>query len=287
MICAKISILGIFLISSLFCSPSAFASENFGDGAEVQAPQFDRSGVTTRANQRKPGKNSDQESTSHPAQPVVEFIPACQIANQSGTGPIDRTPCENQACEGDGYLYAKTITKNPDQPPDVSLVCQHDGPNIRALAIDEFYTNKIAVPAPTVSPEKATFANFPNIFSTPIREQVQNTGITVAKVKIKFVPAFYRWEFGDDTKLDTTDPGKPYDPNLANRVDDVEKNFPVTHRFDTTGQFDIRLTVTFHGAYSINGGPWQTIPGSTAATSPPHTLTVKQARGQFVSENGE
>jgi hypothetical protein len=99
----------------------------------------------------------------------------------------------------------------------------------------------------------------------------------------------YRWNFGDDSTPMTTDnPGREWkrENNDTNVTQDVEKNYEITHRYQQLGTFDTTLTIVFNGQYSVNGGPWVDIAGSLTATSAPHSLRVREARGELILPPG-
>ena len=48
--------------------------------------------------------------------------------------------------------------------------------------------------------------------------------------------------------------------------------------FRSPGTFEIGLTVTWTGEFSVNGGAWQEIPGVGTTESAPQSVTILEAR---------
>ena len=84
-------------------------------------------------------------------------------------------------------------------------------------------------------------------------------------VKIRAKPVAYEWNFGDGTKLRTTQKGrKP-----------VRSSDPIiAHTYTKTGTYRVSVTTYFAGMYSIDGGPWLIISGQVRATSETINMTV-------------
>ncbi|HEX3732739.1 MAG TPA: PKD domain-containing protein [Mycobacteriales bacterium] len=165
-------------------------------------------------------------------------------------------------------------------------ICGVSASDPGSLAVEEFYKTKAKVSRPNIAPNTTTLANFPNIFWSDVKAYEAPTDITVANVRLKFLPVKYLWSFGDGETMTLGDPGKAYDPNLIKVTQDADRYYKNIHRYASLGTFNVTLTVVFNGQYSVDGGDWIDIAGSVQATSPPHSLAVKEARGELVDPNG-
>ena len=281
-----------FIFTPLFFLPLPVSANPSNGTVEVGPNPRSHDSYITGASKKVPSKpqNRPRPGRIKPPPTLVRDRPSCEIAlaKPGDTAPVK--DCGSTPCGDGGTEYIRTIEDTATGKISAAqIVCKPPGGDVAALAINEFHKNTAKVSRPTISPLTTTLANFPNIFSSDVRAYTETTGITVAAVRIQFIPTAYRWDFGDGTVLDTTDPGKPFDPDHPETVAttrEIEKNFPITHRYRYVGKVSVTLTVTFRGQYSVNGGEWTDIAGRVQASSPPHELTVKQARGRFVSGDG-
>ncbi|MGI8647973.1 MAG: hypothetical protein ACR2JX_07095 [Mycobacteriales bacterium] len=267
-------------------APAGAVRANDAAPVSVTGSREDRDSVAIVAEQPGSSGRSSAGSALSSVEPLKERVtvrPSCSVtaAAPGATRFVDN--CVPDKCANGQDQYLRIVEDIQKGGSSVSLFCGESKADLGVLAVQEFYRAPVKVSAPAVSPSAATFAHFPNIFWSDVKTYEQPTGITVAKVAIKFIPVKYVWDFGDTETMTTTEPGKPYDPALIDRLEDIEKNYATTHRYRKTGLFGIKLTVTFNGQYSVNGGNWQPIAGSLQSTSPAHDLTVKQARGQFIT----
>ncbi len=237
-------------------------------------------GSQVHTNLKLDGQDERSTPPPVPATPsdiVVKTRPTCGDKATAEGGDCPPRPCGNGDRE---YLQIKETRAGEFR--DYKVICGLPDSTPQSLAIKEFYSTQVKVSPPRIAPETTTLANFSNIYWSDVTTYEQATGIHAANVRLKFVPVSYRWNFGDGKSVTTSDPGKPWDPELTKTMSDAEKNYTNTHRYANTGTFDTTLTVIFNGQYSVNGGPWADIAGSIQATSPPHPLLVKEARGELI-----
>ncbi len=83
-------------------------------------------------------------------------------------------------------------------------------------------------------------------------------------------PRSYVYVFGDGGRLGpTSDPGGAWPTGR------------VTHTYGATGQRPVRVTATYGGRYSIDGGPMIRLHGTVDITGPPTVLTVLSATNRL------
>ncbi|PZS10810.1 MAG: hypothetical protein DLM55_03195 [Acidimicrobiales bacterium] len=223
------------------------------------------------------GRSTPPPVPAAPSDIVVKTRPTCGDKATAEGGDCPPRPCGHGDRE-----YLQITETSAGEFRDYNVTCGLPDSSPQSLAIKEFYSTQVKISSPTIAPETTTFANFPNIYWSDVKTYEQATGIKTANVRLKFIPVSYRWNFGDGKSMTTSDPGKLWNPELTTIMSDIEKNYAHTHRYANTGTFDTTLTVIFNGQYSVAGGPWADIAGSIQATSPPHPLLVREARGQLI-----
>lgn len=95
-------------------------------------------------------------------------------------------------------------------------------------------------------------------------------------VQVRATPVAYAWDFGDGTTDRTTSPGS--------RPRSVQ-NAQIHHTYSAPGTVSVTLTTYYAGMYSVDGGPWLTIPGQAAVPSTPLELEVYRYHRFLVDED--
>jgi hypothetical protein len=184
---------------------------------------------------------------------------------------------------------ASPVLSPTDRVVNAENFCDDADPaNIDELARVEFYRHRPEVPAPMTQTDGVTVANIPTIFYSTIAQQT-DIPVTLAgrSVVLRVNPVSYYWDFGDKQYLTTTKPGAPIDLSQMKDKDaeDVERAAEVTHRYQRGCMAYYRLTVKFHGQYSIDNSTFTPIVGTVTNTSPPKQVQVKVARAQLIDPN--
>lgn len=100
-------------------------------------------------------------------------------------------------------------------------------------------------------------------------QQVFDINILGQEVALVATPVEYTWSYGDGTRHGPTPyPGGPLPQSRWG-----EKT-QTSHIYGETGDFQVSLTTTFSGTYSVNGGPALPIPGTGSFTADPVTISV-------------
>jgi hypothetical protein len=274
-----------FLVAILLILPmpeSATADDDLS-GASVTGTTDGRSSVKTKARLPETSTRSSGggQPASGPPPKKITVRPSCAFAEAGADGKIAEN-CQMQQCANGKDQYIQVTEEGNQGVTGAEILCGLPESDPGSLAIDEFYKSTVKISLPSAAPPAVTLAQFPNIFWSDVKTYEEPTGITVADVRLKFLPVKYVWNFGDGKSMTTTGPGKPYDPALAKTTQDAEKNYKNIHRYGMTGTFNVTVTVVFNGQYSVNGGDWIDIAGSVQATSPSRPLTVYQARAELV-----
>lgn len=172
-------------------------------------------------------------------------------AAQSGT----RTDTRDNSSQSLGYRCVDTAGRpaNADGTPVVITVTQQD-----------FASLPVRPARAHAGPDVGYLpVNMDLIVYAESTEQTLDTVPLGTPVQVRATPVSYHWDFGDGSTLDTARPGRPYPAN------------DLTHRYQHQGWYDITLTTTYAGEFSVAGGPWQDIDGTVTVASEPVALYSK------------
>ena len=107
-------------------------------------------------------------------------------------------------------------------------------------------------------------------------------------VTVHATPTRYRWDFGDHTTLDTTDPGLPYPTDGSTPPATAGSVYPAGshgHPYTVPGTYALTLTTTWTGTYQIAGDTTARPITGTATTTTTHPpLTVVERRTHLVAD---
>jgi hypothetical protein len=213
---------------------------------------------------------------------VREFVqaPMCE----SGLYRYDLEP----TCVRNDPITETCIDGSPALDPLWMRVQQPDGswgtwraitwyycPNDAALetAILNAWTSLTPTP-PQINVQPNTgwvYASVPTVFYVERQPIVTQTTLLGASVRIRATHHRYSWTWGDGSDTVTGNPGAPY-PNQS-----------LTHTYlHFEGDVVVRLTTSWNGEYSINGGNWVDISGNIYTDSDPLPLTVHNPHSHLV-----
>ncbi|WP_245810140.1 PKD domain-containing protein [Brachybacterium massiliense] len=110
-----------------------------------------------------------------------------------------------------------------------------------------------------------------NVLHTNPETQELNTELLDTPVAIRATPVSFHWDLGDGNTITTTNPGEPYPSEQ------------VSATYSHEGWYDITLTTTFSGQFSVAGGEWQDIDGTIEITSDPVPIYSKSLESNLVN----
>ena len=113
--------------------------------------------------------------------------------------------------------------------------------------------------------------NMLNVLYADPEEQVLDTELLDTPVSVRATPTSYHWDLGDGNTISTDNPGEPY-PSTE-----------ISTTYTQEGWYDITLTTTFSGQFSVDGGPWQDIDGTIEVASEPIPLYSKSLESRLVN----
>lgn len=115
--------------------------------------------------------------------------------------------------------------------------------------------------------------NMLNVLYADPEEQVLETELLDTPVAVRATPSSYHWDLGDGNTITTNNPGEPY-PSTE-----------ISATYTQEGWYDITLTTTFSGQFSVEGGPWQDIDGTIEVASEPIPLYSKSLESRLVNSD--
>lgn len=100
------------------------------------------------------------------------------------------------------------------------------------------------------------------------------------KVRINATPVAYTFDYGDGSTLGPTSA-----TGFVLSGDNVGEKTPTSHAYQDTLDYTARVTTTFNGTYSVNGGPTAAIPSQGNFATNSVTLRVWRSTTKWVDQN--
>ena len=114
-------------------------------------------------------------------------------------------------------------------------------------------------------------AGMVNVLHAEHEVQTLQTELLGTPVAVRAIPTSYHWDLGDGNTIATSKPGKPYPSE------------EVSAKYSGEGWYDVTLTTTFAGQFSVDGGEWQDIDGTIEVASEPIALYSKSLESRLVN----
>ena len=285
----------ILAATTVFLALQSSSSGAHAEAAPGPRPSFDASsgddGFNLRSMLALPGSSAAQEAAVGGGVTPVQAGPRLVVQYVAGCSRVaagdSLTMCNAVCPAGTTQQRPLSVLVQPGQVAPTELTQWSQGrvgcyppaagvmdlPGVDPAAVAEVFAAVVA-PAtanvPLLTDGKALVRMELIVYATV--GQRQWTGIPLAgtTVAIRASPARFTWDFGDGSNpLVTEDPGAWYPDHT------------VFHEYPRAGEYQVNLTTTFTGEYSVAGGPWLDIPGTVSATSPPEPVRIVEARAQL------
>jgi hypothetical protein len=145
-----------------------------------------------------------------------------------------------------------------------------DQPAVPEVSLDDL--QRFVPENPTIATQPAgwTVAGLPTNMLAGARRHVIAGTVLGLPVEVAFVPAGYRWQFGDGTTAFTTSPGATWQ---AAGVREFAPT-PTSHTYANPGTYTARVEAIYRVSYRLSGLSWQDVSGDVSALSAPTTLVT-------------
>jgi hypothetical protein len=133
----------------------------------------------------------------------------------------------------------------------------------------EFQSLPVNAGAVVAQPSPHTLRGAETNFYAEAAEQQFDVSMFGQQVHIVATPVQYTWDYGDGTVFGPQ-------PSMGGPLpqDRWGEKTRTSHAYGATGDFQVVLTTTFQGTYSVNAGPPLPIPGQGQFSAPPQTISV-------------
>ena len=154
-----------------------------------------------------------------------------------------------------------------------------DQPAVPEVSLDDL--QRFVPENPTIATQPAgwTIAGLPTNMLAGARRHVVVGTVLGLPVEVAFVPAGYRWQFGDGTSAFTTSPGVTWQ---AAGVGEFATTL-TSHIYESPGTYTARVEAVYRVSYRFTGFSWQDVSGDVSAPSGPTTLVTARFDRALVS----
>jgi hypothetical protein len=154
-----------------------------------------------------------------------------------------------------------------------------DQPEAPEVSLDDL--QRFVPENPTIATQPAgwTIAGLPTNMLAGARRHVVAGTVLGLPVEVAFVPAGYRWQFGDGTSGFTTSPGATWQ---AAGVGEFATTL-TSHIYESPGTYTARVEAVYRVSYRFTGFSWQEVSGDVSAPSGPTTLVTARFDRALVS----
>lgn len=217
-------------------------------------------------NAAQPASASDGYYTDYRAQ-IVCFVRG-DVANQSSGCPASAP----DVCSPGQTLY-QLQGLHDGAWEDLGQFCRGDAsaagapPSVTPALVARAFQR---IPLPPLrahtQPADKTLINFDTIFYVDARPLHRTLTLLSQRVELEITPSTFRWVHGDGTTAVTQTPGAAYPAK------DVVHRYQHAH---VTVQHHVEIVWT--ARWSLNGGPFQAVPGTVTTVGPATPLRVAEA----------
>lgn len=199
-----------------------------------------------------------------------------------GIGNFACTAQDLGAPEGEGYVASESvrIDTRVDEESLLGFDCTTRGggvpaegvePVVITVTLSDFESMKVEPLVASAGPEDGWLpVNMVNVLYAEAEPQTLETEVLSVPVSVRAAPVSYHWDLGDGNTISTTEAGEPF----------PSEKVSATYKYE--GWYDVTLTTTFSGQFSVDGGPWQGIDGTIEVASDPIPIYSKSLESRLV-----
>ncbi|MHA7291475.1 PKD domain-containing protein [Arthrobacter sp. MDT3-24] len=142
-------------------------------------------------------------------------------------------------------------------------------PRIAAQILRQFESLPISAGTVVAQPSPNTLRGAETNFYADASEQQFDVTMLGQQVHVVATPVQYTWNYGDGTVFGPQ-------PSMGGPLpqDRWGETTRTSHVYANTGDFQVVLTTSFRGTYSVNNGPQLPIPGQGQFSAPPQAISV-------------
>jgi hypothetical protein len=142
-------------------------------------------------------------------------------------------------------------------------------PRIAAEIQKQFQSLPINAGTVVAQPSPHTLRGAETNFYADASQQQFDVTMFGQKVHVIATPVQYTWNYGDGNVFGPQ-------PSMGGPLPQERwgEKTRTSHAYTNTGDFQVVLTTSFQGTYSVNGGPPLPIPGQGQFSAPPQTISV-------------
>ncbi len=236
-------------------------------------------GVALQADTARAGAAFSSRAGAHspvdPLQPIAAKAPHVEAPVPRGRMAADvDVPCTPSArlsgggqCSDGQHAFlppAKGPSKPADPVPVVAAV-----PAVSLADVAQFVPRDASIRS---QPNGWAIVGAPVNLFTDATPQVVDGGLLGRPAQVRFVPVSFAWDHGDGTSTTVVGPG-------ASWRELGQQDFTPTdtsHVYESVGDRQVSLTISYSPAYRFDGGGWQQIPGTLPVQVGPLTIRVLQ-----------
>ncbi len=195
-------------------------------------------------------------------------LPQCD----DGSYPISRQLFDLEGTLLRDYSYC------PGDPPMTTVPDDQVIKEIR-ISPNQFRSFPIGSSKLDSDPNGFTLRNGNTHFWASHNLQEFNSNLSGAEVKIKAIPVQWNWNYGDGTTRNLHSSGQPAPEHT------LHDETPTSHVYKETGTYSVGVTTLYRGEFSVDGGPWQRIPGQAAIPSTPIQMDVWKTKKELIAND--
>ena len=137
------------------------------------------------------------------------------------------------------------------------------------FTVEDLRRLEVSPAVTAVEPAPDTLVGLHTNMYASAEDQVFDTELAGFPVQVRVTPVSFTWDYGDGTTFGPTElSGGPLPAGSWDEPTDT------SHQYADTGDVSVVLTTEFAGEYSVSGGPWLPVDGTSTVSSDPVALSV-------------
>ncbi|QDY65568.1 hypothetical protein FQA45_04165 [Glutamicibacter halophytocola] len=211
--------------------------------------------------------------------PGRENVNACdsnpdQEKCDDGTYPIDR-----QILDAKGHVIYQ-FRYCPGESPEIRVPRENLLEKVPiTITIQKFRSFPIKGSTIQSAPNKFSLRNGHTHFWASKNTQEFRSNLSGSDVRIKAIPIQWNWNYGDGATRNLSFPGEAMPSHT------LHDETPTSHSYSETGKFGVKVTTLYRGEFSVDGGPWQAIPGQAAVPSNTLPIDVWRTKKELIAND--